>query len=651
MLKSLTYKILLFLITSIFVIEVSSQNLPPIKLDFSSYVLSSDGKLIGYIGEKHRVDIKSISNISGYVLKCLVATEDRDFYEHDGVSIKGLARGLWNTITGNTQGGSTITMQLARNLFLSQEKTVSRKLSEIDLARELEKVYSKNEILVLYLNTVYFGHGAYGIWAASQEYFSKTPDQLSITESATLVGLLQSPNGYDPNKTPDKLLKRRNEVLYNLVEVGKLSNAEFQRLKKANLGLKLYENFGRHFLEHVGKEAVNIVQKMGLTLSKDELRITTTLNYDMQKAANDAVTALWKELPQSMQDLQIGLISVEPGTGMIRTMIGGNSTSESRGLNRTTQIHRQPGSSFKPFLYGYLLSLGYTLGTPLLDSPLVVDAGKPWEWKPSNDDNSYSGKMIPMIDAIKNSVNLAAAHAINELTSADSIVSFAHLLGIKSNIPSYPSIALGTGEVSPMEMAASMSVFASDGWYAEPYSIIKIEDKNRRIVYSDRNEKRIVLDSATTYLLTTALESVVNEGTAKSVRKYYNGTAAGKTGTTQNYTDAWFVGYTPALSTAVWVGFDNPSKKLTKGFQYGGTVCAPIWGRMMAGISKKFTYMNTEFIRPTIVADTLLCSESGELATEYCKLTKSYLVNLENLPPPCRLHSPEAERYDVFYGW
>jgi penicillin-binding protein 1A len=371
----------------------------------------------------------------------------------------------------------------------------------------------------------------------------------------------------------------------------------------------------------------------------------------MQKAANDAVAAQWKELPLSMQDLQIGLVSVEPGTGMIRTMIGGNATSESRGLNRTTQIHRQPGSSFKPFLYGYLLSIGYTLGAPLLDSPLVVDAGKAWEWKPSNVDNSYSGKMIPMIEAIENSVNLAAAHAITELTSADSIVSFSHSLGIKSNIPAYPSIALGTGEVSPLEMAASMSVFASDGWYAEPYAIVKIEDKNGRVIYSNQNEKRIVLDSATTYLLTSALETVVNDGTAKSVRKFYNGSAAGKTGTTQNYADAWFVGYNPLLSTSVWVGFDNPSKKLSKGFQYGGTVCAPIWGRMMANISRKFSHLNSDFIQPTSVGDTLLCVVSGELATEFCKQTKLYPVNLEVLPPPCRIHSPEKEHYDIFYGW
>ncbi|NWF89655.1 MAG: PBP1A family penicillin-binding protein [Ignavibacteriaceae bacterium] len=641
----------LFILILFYSAQIFPQNLPPIKLDFSSYVLSSDGKLIGYIGEKKRVDVKNISNISGYVTQCLIATEDRDFYQHDGVSIKGLVRGLWNTITGNAQGGSTITMQLARNLFLSFEKTVSRKLSEIDLARELEKKYSKNEILVLYLNTVNFGHGAYGIWAASQEYFCKTPDQLSLAESATLVGLLQSPNGYDPNKAPQKLLNRRNEVLYNLVEVGKLSNSEFQRLKKTDLNLKLREIVGRHFLEHVRKTAVNIVQKMGLTLSKDELKITSTLNYDMQKAAEDAVNSQFSSLPKSMEDLQLGLVSVEPGTGMIKTMIGGNTSSESRGLNRAAQIHRQPGSSFKPFLYGKLLVDGYTLATPLLDSPIVVDAGKSWEWKPSNDDNSYSGKMIPMIDAIENSINLAAAYAITELTIPDSVVSFAHMMGIKSTIPSYPSIALGTGEVSPLEMAGSMAVFASAGIYAEPYSIIKIEDKNGNVIYSNQNEKRVVLDSATTYLLTTALQNVVNYGTAASVRKYFNGPAAGKTGTTQNYTDAWFVGYTPSLSTAVWVGYDNPSKKLTKGFQYGGTVAAPIWGRMMASISKRFPYLNSDFVQPTSVADTLLCVDSGELAAEFCTHTKSYFVSLENLPSRCRLHSPEEEHYNTFYAW
>ena len=642
---------ILFNVILLIAVNTSAQNLPNFKLDFSSYVLSSDGKLLGYIGEKQRVDVKSISNVSQHVIKCLIATEDRDFYEHDGVSVKGLARGIWNTVTGNTQGGSTITMQLARNLFLTNEKTLSRKLTEIDLAQKLEEKYSKNEILTLYLNTVYFGHGKYGIWAASQEYFSKTPDKLSLTESAALVGLLQSPNGYDPDKYPDKLLKRRNEVLYNLVETGKLSESEYQKLKKTELGLKPFDNIGRHFLEHVRKEAVNIVQKMGLSLTKDELKITSTLNYEMQKAAVDAVSSQFKELPQTSKDLQIGLVSVEPGTGMIKTMIGGNAASESRGLNRAVQIRRQAGSSFKPFLYGYLLTLGYTLGTPLLDSPLVIDERKPWEWRPSNDDNTFSGKYVSMVEAVENSINLAAAYAINNLTTPDSIISFAHNLGIKSDLPSYPSIALGTGEVSPLEMAGSMAVFASSGIYAEPYSIIKIENKNGNLIYSSDTKQRIALDSAVCFLLSSALENVVNNGTAKSIRHFYNGPAAGKTGTTQNYTDAWFVGYTSSLSTAIWVGFDSPSKKLPKGFQYGGSVCAPIWGRMMADVTKRIAAVKLPFVKPTNVENYLLCIESGELATENCNQTKSYFVNTENLPPQCRIHNPEEDNYDAFYAW
>lgn len=440
-------------------------------------------------------------------------------------------------------------------------------------------------------------------------------------------------------------------MLYNLVETGELSESEYQKLKKNELGLKPFENIGRHFLEHVRKKAVNIVKSMGLSLSKDELKITSTLNYEMQRAAVDAVSFQFNELPQTSKDMQIGLVSVEPGTGMIKTMIGGNAASEARGLNRAVQIRRQAGSSFKPFLYGYLLTLGYTLGTPLLDSPIVINEGKSWEWRPSNDDNTFTGKYISLIEAVEKSINLAAAYAIINLADPDSVISFAYNLGIKSNLPSYPSIALGTGEVSPLEMAASIAVFASSGIYAEPYSIIKIEDKNGNLIYSFDAKQRIVLDSEVCFLLSSALENVVNNGTAKSIRNFYNGTAAGKTGTTQNYTDAWFAGYTPSLSTAIWVGFDNPSKKLPKGFQYGGSVCAPIWGRMMASISKKYPYLNSEFVQPTSVGDTLLCVASGELATEFCKKTKLYPVNLEMPPPPCRIHSPEVERFDGFYGW
>lgn len=644
-LRILLYISALILLTGI---EIKAQGLPPINLDFSSYAVSSDGRVLGYYGEKHRVDLRSTSNVSKYVIECLIATEDRDFYNHHGVSYKGILRGIFKTITGSIQGGSTLTMQLARNLFLSNERTISRKVREIELAEELERKYTKDEILLMYLNTVYFGHGAYGIWTAAEEYYNKTPDELSITESAALVGMVQSPNGYDPVRHPGKMLRRRNEVLHNLVEVGKISKNEFQKLKVKPLGLDLHEDIGGQFLEYIRKQAVDILGPSGLTLNKNQLKITTTLNYGMQKAAEDAVAWQWKQFPERMKDAQIGLVSVEPGTGMIRAMIGGNPEAPPRGLNRAVQIKRQPGSSFKAFLYGSLLERGYTLAAPLQDKPIVIDSGKAFEWRPTNDDGTYTDTTMPMKSAIQNSINLCAAYAISHLTNPDSVVLFAHRVGIKSPISSYPSIALGTEEVAPVEMASSYAVFADEGVYAPPISILKIADRNGNVLYSRAPDTTAVLDSATAYLLTQALKSVVNNGTAHTVRYYYKGTAAGKTGTTQDFTDAWFVGYNPRLSTAIWIGFDNPRKKLGGGFQYGGTACAPIWGKMMAEVSSKIPgFAGAEFAHPSTVKDTLLCLDNGMIASEDCKNTKEFPININKLPQDVN-KKPEKKWYDIF---
>ena len=466
--------VLLFTITTF----VYSQDLPPVKISFASHVLSSDGRVIGYFGDKNRVDIRSTGYISKWVIWGLVATEDRDFYNHNGVSYKGLARSIFKTLTGSTQGGSTITMQCVKNLFLTNEKTISRKLTQIEMAQQLEKKYSKDQILLMYLNVCYFGHSVYGIWAAAEEYFGKTPDKLSLTESAALVGILQNPGMYDPSKHADKLLKRRNEVLHNLMEVGKISSGEYTKFSKTPLGLKLNPHVGKQFLESVRKEAIEILYPYGKHLNTDELIITTTLNFDMQKAAEDAVQSQWNNFPASMKSAQVGLVTIENGTGMIRSMIGGNPGADARGLNRAVQIRRQPGSSFKAFLYGSMIKNGATLATPLLDAPIVVDSGMANEWRPENSEETYSGHFIPMETAIQHSVNLAAAYAITKLTTPDSVAAFAHQLGIQSFIPPFPSIALGTAEVSPLEMVAAYQVFASEGMYAKPYSILKIEDKN-----------------------------------------------------------------------------------------------------------------------------------------------------------------------------
>jgi 1A family penicillin-binding protein len=631
---------ILFFILLFYTSFIFPQDLPPIKLDYASYAVTEDGKLLGYYGEKNRVEVLNTGYISKWVIYCLIATEDRDFYNHNGISLKGLGRAIFKTLTGSTQGGSTITMQLARNLFLTQEKTISRKLKEMELAEELEKKFSKDEILLMYLNTVYWGHSSWGIWAASEEYFGKTPDKLSITESAALIGMLQSPGLYDPAKHPSNTLARRNAVLYDLAQVGKISEKDFRKFKKQSLSIKLREHIGRHFLEQVRRDAIDILNQRGIYLNKDQLKITTTLNFNIQKAAEDAVNAQWDNFPNSMKDAQVGLVSVEPNTGKIRAMVGGNPESEPRGLNRAVQILRQPGSAFKPFLYGSLLENGFTLATPLYDTPItVIDSVTKQDWSPQNSSGVFTNDTIPMISAIQYSVNAAAAHAIVELTKPDSVVSFAEKLKIESIVPPYPSIALGSAEVSPLEMAASFAVFASEGKYAKPFSILKIEDKNGRILYNSIIDSASVLDSATCYLLTDAMQAVVDSGTATSVRNYFKGTAAGKTGTTQDYTDAWFVGYNPFLSTAIWTGFDDAKKKLSGGFQYGGSAAAPIWGRMMAEISQITNgFYYAEFPKPTTIQNIELCVDSGEPATINCPRTKIYPVDITKIKSTCHLH-------------
>lgn len=628
--------LILFLMAAV---PVLPQDLPPINLEFASYSVTEDGSILGYFGDKYRIDVKSTGYVSRPFFDCLIATEDRDFYNHDGVSIKGLIRGLWNTLKGNTQGGSTITMQLARNLFLSNERTISRKLTEMDLARKLEQKYSKNQILLLYINTVYFGHGAYGIYAASQTYFNKPPNKLSLPECAVLVGLLQSPTLYDPSKHSDKLMARRNEVMYNLVQVNKISEKEFKKYKNTKLNLNLNRWNGKSFNEYVRIEAENILRQKGIKLYNSQLKIYTTLDSKIQESAEDAVKFQYSRFSGYMKNAQIGLVSVEPGTGYIKAMVGSNPSTAPGGLNHATQIKRQAGSAFKPFLYGTLLDEGYSLATPLEDKPITIDRGKPYEWSPENSSGTFSNRSITMESALQNSINAAAAYAISNLTAVDSVVEFAERMGVNSNIPHVPSIALGTASVSPLELANANAVYAAGGYYAQPVCITKIEDKDGRVIYNSNIKKQLVLSPQTAYLLTYGLQKVVDSGTAKVIRQYYKGFAAGKTGTTQNSTDAWFAGYTPELSTTIWVGFDDARTKLSGGFQYGGSASAPIWGKMMGEIAAKYkSFGKLNFNRPEHIQEMQICPESGELAVKECPEKITVPVNLEKMPPICSSH-------------
>ena len=334
--------------------QVFSSELPQIQLKYASVAFTGDGVFLGYIGKERRVEVKSMNDISPYVKKCLLATEDRDFYNHNGVSISGLGRAVIKSIQGKTQGGSTLTMQLARNLFLSQERTLNRKFNEINLALELEKHFTKDQLMLLYLNTVYFGHGVYGIWAASRDYYSKLPSELTLAESALIVGLLQSPSHYDPTKNPEKALRRRNEVLHNLFETGNLSESDYNKQIKIPINLKVREELSPYFEEYIRRFTENILKQNGKSLDNGIYRIFTTLDSKIQKAANQAVADQYKAFPSKLKGVQIGLISIEPVTGFIKAMIGGSPGSDPKGINRSYQIYRQVGSAFKPFLYSYL---------------------------------------------------------------------------------------------------------------------------------------------------------------------------------------------------------------------------------------------------------------------------------------------------------
>lgn len=628
---------LIIIIIALSVMPVFAEIHDP-NIDYCSYALTSNGAVVGYYGEKARVEVTNVNQISRYIVNALISTEDRDFYKHDGVSMKGLGRAVAKTMTGSVQGGSTITMQLARNLFLTQEKTLSRKFTEIKIAKELENKYTKNQILMMYLNTVYYGNSAYGIWAASQEYFSKSPDRLNIHESALIIGILNAPVAYDPIKHPDKALARRNIVLANMLKEGYISQADFNKSKAKSLSLNTREKTSGFFQEYVRLEANRILKRFGKNLNSDIFIVETTLDSRAQKAAGNAMRQYWKQFPKSMQSAQLGLVSVDVNNGAIRAMLGGNPNALHKGLNRATQIRRQPGSSFKPMLYGQLLKSGFNLATPLKNLPIIVDSGTVDEWKPRNEDKETSPH-VTMQYAIQHSINLAAAYAVTNLTNADSVEAFAKLMGIKSPLLAYPSLALGTSDVSPLEMASAYAVFSSGGIHCEPWAIVSIKDKHGRVYYHNGPSKKQVLDPETAYLMTYGLQQVVNHGTGYTVRRYYRGACAGKTGTTENSVDAWFVGYNPMLSTAIWVGNDNPRQRLNASFGYGGTACAPMFGMMYLELAKNgYPGMRKGFKVPETVQEGEFCTETGMLATENCPKKVKLPFNTNFMPEYCTKH-------------
>ena len=531
------------------------------------------------LSEERRIPV-NIDKIPKHVQKAFIAIEDNRFYEHGGIDYRGTARALVSTLSGReVQGGSTITQQLAKNSFLTQERSIIRKIKEAFIAKELEHKYTKDEILYMDLNRIYFGQGAYGIESASMYYFDKHVQNLDIAEAATLAAIPKSPNYYNPFENPQESKKRQELVIDQMVKYGFITADQAAQAKAKKMvystSHKAKNDPRGYFFDMISQK---VIEEVGAdALYKGGLKIYTTLDMDMQKAAEKAMRHLpsyytdGKKLTQP----QMALAAVDPKTGYVKAMIGGRGQDK---FNRATLAVRQPGSAFKPFVYLTAMQNGFTPASIIEDKEEEFAKG----WKPQNSDMQWHGK-VSLRTALKRSFNVPTIKLAREV-GVDKIVANAEKMGISTLVDSgaYSDVnlamALGglSKGVNPLEMASAYGVLATNGLYSKPMALLKIVDRDGKVLYQAKSQTKRVIDAVSAYLTTNMLEDVLVSGTAGGMG--IGRPAAGKTGTTDTYIDAWFVGYTPDLSTAVWVGDDN-NKPMQR--MYGSGAPLSIWHEFM----------------------------------------------------------------------
>lgn len=550
----------------------------------SSQVFDSHGRLITTLhSDQNRLPI-DINKVPQNLQNAFIAAEDNRFYEHIGIDPIGIFRAIFANLTnrGIAQGGSTITQQLAKNAFLSQEQTLKRKIQEAMLALEIEHKYSKKEILEMYMNQIYFGQGAYGIQTAAKTYFNKDVNELTLTQCAMLAGLPKSPNYYSPFNNLNEAKKRKNVVLDQMVKYGYVSAAEAEDAKNQDLGLskshqsKEADEYAS-FIDYVSQQ---VAKKYGDdALYKEGLKIYTTMDVDKQHAAVRAM----RNLPNNYTDEngltqpQAAIVSIDPKTGHILAMVGGRGQDS---FNRASMAVRQPGSAFKPFVYLTALQHDMTPDTTMDDQPVTYGS-----WSPKNAGGSYSGTMT-LSDALAHSVNTIAVQLADKVGTKN-IIANAKKMGITTLDAKDDNLAMALGGltkgVTPLEMASAYGTFANKGVHVKPTAIVKILDRDGNVLedastLEKEETKTRVMSEREAYEMTTMLEGVIDHGTGTAAA--IGRPAAGKTGTTDDNKDAWFVGYTPDIVTAVWIGDDTGSHSL--GEIYGGTIPAEIWKDYMS---------------------------------------------------------------------
>lgn len=547
-------------------------------------VYSADKILLAELFIEKR-DPVAFDEIPEALKKALITTEDRSFYRHSGVDLKGIIRAIVKDIMARrfVEGASTITQQLSKTLFLDNKKTIPRKLKEALLALQLERRYTKDEILSLYLNQVYFGSGAYGIKSAAHIFFGKSVHELTLAECALIAGMPKSPSRYSPLVSQEKAIQRRNVVLHQMMTTDIITEEVYKNAIKEPLVLAAHTDAVKapYFVAYVREILESIVGSS--RLYKSGLTVYTTLSYEMQAIAEASVKRRIAEVEERMRlkqienpDPQCAVIAIDVISGGILSMVGGNSFAESV-YNRATMAKRQPGSAFKPIVFAYAIENGYTQNMLILDAPVAFNApGNGKIWRPENFSKTYMGE-ITLRKALNFSKNIPAVRLIEKIGPA-SVVAFAHTLGIRSHLYPYLSLALGSSEMTLLEITAAYSVFPNAGRYIEPFGIIEIQDRNGRPIWRPKPQKTIAMSRAGAAVMVDMLEGIVKEGTGRRARSIGR-SVAGKTGTTNEFRDALFIGFSPSVALGVWVGQDA-FKSLGKN-ETGAKAALPIWVDIM----------------------------------------------------------------------
>ena len=673
-----------------------SKNLPSLEQlenydpDLVTRIYSSDGKVLNELFVQKRVFIE-LDRIPEHMQYAVVASEDRRFFDHWGLSMRSIARAIMvNTLSlSYRQGFSTLTQQLARNLYKSVgfEDSILRKVKEMITAIQIERTYTKEEILEMYLNTVHFGHGTYGVEAATKRFFGKESKYLTIDESALLVGLLPAPASYSPIHHPERAFKRRNTVLRLMRDQGFINRGEFDENRARTLETVLEvpkRGSAPYFTEYVRRLLEKEDTELGINIYRDGLKIYTTLDSKLQSAAEKAVLStvrdnqarlnkrlykdreefenlayltiypedtlkmmlagegqLYKDLRDKLL-VQCAFVALDPNTGGILAMVGGRPDYHDQ-YNRAVQARRQPGSVFKPFVYTTALDNGYSVTEQLLNQPVVLNIqnmdGTWVKWKPQNYDGSTGG-LTTFREGLRKSMNLISVRMVQQdIAPAEQVKQTAKRMGINTDIRAVDAIALGTSEVLPIEIVSAYSALANKGVYSKPFAITKIEDRYGNIIKEYYPERKEVLSEETAYLMTSLMQTVMDRGTGGSARwKYkFNRPAAGKTGTTQGWSDAWFVGFTPQIAAGCWFGVDDFKVPLGPG-QDGSRAALPAWAKFMKAAHDTLELPLVKFEKPSGIKDKKICTVTKKLPLPACPIEQEIFKGGTEPTQKCKVH-------------